>query len=479
VSRATDWAPLCASDPTPGEPDEVRRAGARYTALAEEIKGQVARLEDIVSGTLAGAYVTSLTEAADGLKDELGRVQGRYREVGGVLQTNWAPKLEGFQEEAEGLRRQAAVAGGQMSQNGASPTSPSIQVDAPPATDAEVAAAKARQGRYDDAHGDLNRLQARLGDLTDRRDAAAVTVAGLIHDSLDDHVADNLWDHFKDWMDEHAELVANACKVLGVIAMAACLVALLVPGLNVLAAGVLMGVSVAATTGSLLGHTALASSGNGPWTDVGMDAFALATLGAGKFFTTGVTVPGKLIGSPVSKHFGGALERLAGEAKAAGAEARGNAARGPVQAGIKTDVAQARQRLVGGASTRVAGKVSHQVKAIRLQGAKESQAAFDSASEAYTGRTTVTTFEQRLALGGGDPELARMRAQIQDAARGFSPSSKVGLAVAKAQVPYLKALISTSAANVATPVSVFLEDNHPAWYVRLRDASFTREGGHL
>jgi hypothetical protein len=66
VSRATQWQPLCEVDPTPGDADEVHRAGRHYSAMAEEIEGQVSRLKDIVDGTLEGGYVQSLTAAAEG-----------------------------------------------------------------------------------------------------------------------------------------------------------------------------------------------------------------------------------------------------------------------------------------------------------------------------------------------------------------------------------------------------------------------------
>jgi hypothetical protein len=142
MSRATQWEPLCGTDPTPGDPDQVAKAGRHYGAMAEEIDGQVQRLKDIVSGTLQGGYVQTLTNAAEGLKDDLGRTSGRYREVGGTLQ-HWAPQLNDFQDEAERLRQQAVTAAGDMSDN-----HEIVAVrppEAPPPTDAQVADANARQ----------------------------------------------------------------------------------------------------------------------------------------------------------------------------------------------------------------------------------------------------------------------------------------------------------------------------------------------
>jgi len=298
MRRATQWQPLCEADPTPGETYEVSAAGRRYANMAAEIKEQVGRLNDIVSGTLQGGYVRSLTEMADGLKDELGRTSMRYEQVGGAL-VDWASQLEGFQLEAERLRVQAVAAQGDMNANRA--IAQFTSVDAPPPSDAVAAAAKARQSRYDDAGVDLGRAQARLVDVIDDRDAAAREIAEAIREGCDDGVRDGLWENFLDVMDSHHDVVSTACKVLGGIAMAACVVALFVPGLNIVAAGVLAGVAIGANSLSLVGHSALAVSGHGSWVDVGIDVIALATFGAGRFLGSGVKVLGKEFGGALAK----------------------------------------------------------------------------------------------------------------------------------------------------------------------------------
>ncbi len=436
MRRATYWPPLCESDPTPGTPDEVERAGRHYASMAEEIDAQVRRLADIVDGTLAGGYVQTLTTAADGLKESLGATSGRYREVGGTLQ-QWAPQLRDFQDEAERLRQHAVTAGGDMLDNMVIPQL--SRVDAPP-PDAAVAAAKAQQGRYDDARGDLSRAQARLADLTERRDGAAARIADVIREKCDDDVANSGWDDFKDWMDEHAELVDGFCKVLGVIAMAACVVALVVPGLNIVAAAGLIGMTASGL--SLAGHSALAVTGNGSWVDVGLDAFALATFGAGRFLGPGVKVLGT--------RFGGALGRLTAETKVAGAMARGNTARMPVQAQVNAAGARAQERLVGGVSNGVRRSVRREVVTIRAQGTASSQRAFDTAETAYLGRTAPTTALERLRFGGGDRDIAALRVQIRDSARGFSPTSQVGQAAARTDATYTAAVSATATSTVTS-----------------------------
>jgi hypothetical protein len=468
VSRAVQWDPLCETDPTPGEPDEVRRAGRHYKAMADEIDGQVRRLNDIVSGTLRGAYVQSLTKMADGLQEELGRTSGRYREVGGLLEQRWAPGLEGFQDEAERLRQRAVTAASHMYDNRVIPQAG--PVDAPPPPDAEVAVAKARQGRYDDASGDLNRLRGHLVDLTERRDSAAAEIADLIRETCDDGVADSGWDNFKDWVGRYEKQLNKVCSVLGYIALAACVVALFIPGLNILAAGALI-VGTAATSGSLIIHGMLASTGNGSWWDVGTDAFALATLGAGRFLGPGIKVLGKT--------FGGSLERLTGKTVAAGAAARGGAARASVQQRIAADVAHTREGLVGGVSKKVGRRVRLDVKATRAQGEVEKNQVFNSARDAYLLQKTVTNPMERVAHGGGDADIAGMRKAGLDAAAGFSETSKVGLAAARSETTYARAVGSMRASNLTTLVSVGTDVFHVKAYDDWRDRFYTKEEGDL
>jgi hypothetical protein len=287
----------------------------------------------------------------------------------------------------------------------------------------------------------------------------------------DDGVRDSPWDNFMDWMDEHHELVSTICTVLGVIAMAACVVALVVPGLNVAAAAVLAGVAMGASSPSHLGHSALAVSGNGSWVDVGIDVFSLATFGAGRFLGPGVKILGK--------EFGGVLGRLTAETKTAGAMARGNAARVPVQAQVNADIAEVRLRLVGGASRRVERSVYSQVKAIRVQGQAASQKAFDAAADCYGAQKKTTTFEERLGLGGGDPDLAMLRVEAQDAVRGSSSTSKVGLAYAKADAQYLKAFAPTAASNLVGVSSLGTDFIHVKRYDAWRDRWPTKVKGTL
>ena len=91
----------------------------------------------------------------------------------------------------------------------------------------------------------------------------------------------------------------------------------------------------------------------------------------------------------------------------------------------------------------------------------------------------ATTFEERLGLGGGDPDLAMLRVEAQDAVRGSSSTSKVGLAYAKADAQYLKAFAPTAASNLVGVSSLGTDFIHVKRYDDWRDRWPTKVKGTL
>lgn len=148
------------------------------------------------------------------------------------------------------------------------------------------------------------------------------------------------------------------------------------------------------------------------------------------------------------------LRRMHRTAKAAGGIARGNAARAPIQAKVSTEIAQARLRLVGAPSRSVERSVRLEVKAIRSQGVVDSDQAFQAARDTCAAQKMSVSLEQRLRYGGGDPDLARLHVESRDAALGFSDTSKVGLAAAKAGKQHVNAVAPTAASTLTSIWSV-------------------------
>jgi len=317
MSRTRDWQPLDGADPIPGDPEKVKAASKKYTTMASDIEKQIRDLDRLAeSGTLKGAYVASLTTAAKRLEVDFTKLADRYRMVGGELD-KWSKKLDVFQESAEGLHRRAVTAQGSMAAN----TDTSLEalqrsagplVIGPTPSDAQVAemaASKAKHGRYVDASGDMRRVQDELRALKEERDRVAYDIAIAIWNKVNEH-KDSMWQNFKGWMDDHHGLVEKFCTVMGVIAMVALVVCMFVPGLNVVVA-----IGVAATAASLVGRTMLASTGHGSWVDVALDAFALCTFGVGKFLGPGIKAAIKMPGMKgalnVARHAGKHVPRHA------------------------------------------------------------------------------------------------------------------------------------------------------------------------
>jgi hypothetical protein len=131
-----------------------------------------------------------------------------------------------------------------------------------------------------------------MDDAHDDYDHASGTASKAIRDAIDDDaVHDGFWDKVGNWIHEHAGIIKAILKVVGyivtVLAIAALVIALFVPGLNILVMGVALATilevaSVVGTVALLIGHTMLASTGDGSWLDVGLDIAALATFGVGK-----------------------------------------------------------------------------------------------------------------------------------------------------------------------------------------------------
>ncbi len=259
-------------DPIPGDPHEVRDEATRLGKMAHTIRDQIKLLGQIASDENVGKFAEKLEEAANELKGNLGAVADRYSEVSGYL-GNWAGDLEYAQSES--LK---ALTKAQQAAPGAKPAPPSHDSGDHKMTPAEehqkVAADKAR----DAAQHEINEAKRQLQSAKDYRDERGRHWMQKIEDSEHDSLKDSHWDSVKDFIHEHAgwiKVLADACTWVVTILV---VISLFIPGLDI-ATGILAGFMLAA----LLGHTALALSGDGSWTDVAFDVVGLLTLGAGTY----------------------------------------------------------------------------------------------------------------------------------------------------------------------------------------------------
>lgn len=286
MTRPQDWTPLAAVDPVPGDADAVSAEARRLGAVADEINDQIEQLRRIgVAEGLEGEYVKTLTTGATALADRLSRILIRYRAVSGALGI-YAPELERAQAASRRILTRAQLAEQDRRTQERllafveSPAGPAAAPGAAPASPETAAEADRHRRAMAAATEEVERARADLRRVEGERDRAAEAAAQRIRSGSDDSVKDGWWDNVKDWVHRNSGWIATVTKVLGCVGAALVVVSLFIPGLNVVTA-----VALAVSAGALAGHTALAASGDGSWTDVGLDAVALATLGLGRLAT--------------------------------------------------------------------------------------------------------------------------------------------------------------------------------------------------
>ena len=271
------WEPLgLDTDPVPGDPGRISQEAAHLASVAREISGQVARLHTMAAGgadgALKGQYADQIHSSAKDLADELDKVVGRYQKVSAAL-NGWIPDLEQAQKLSLQALNEAEGPYKKLNQTVALPSGDHL-------TAQQQQDVQDYHNSMKQAQGALDAAQALLGKATSLRDSSGRHYAGLIHQACDDGMKDSWWDSFKEWVSQHAWLIKDICTVLEVVATVLAIVALFVPGLNIVAALLWIGFGLVAA--ALVGRIMLAATGNGSWLDVALDAFALVTFGLGK-----------------------------------------------------------------------------------------------------------------------------------------------------------------------------------------------------
>jgi hypothetical protein len=271
---ADQWKPLgLDADPVPGDTGRISQEAAHLATVAKQIADQVAALKKIGAGgadaALKGQYADQIHSSANDLADQLDKVVGRYQKVSAAL-TGWIPDLEQAQTWSVQALNQAEAPYQQMASTPKPPT-----VTNP--TAAQQQTAKDYSTSMTRAQGELDAAKALLNKATSLRDSSGSSTASKINSAIDDGVKDSWWDSFKEWVGHYAGVIKDICTVLEVIATILAVIALFIPGLDII---VILG--IAATALALAGRTMLAATGNGSWFDVALDAFALLTFGFGK-----------------------------------------------------------------------------------------------------------------------------------------------------------------------------------------------------
>ncbi len=265
-------------DPIPGDPEDIRHEVNRMTDLAGTLRDQARILRQAADGeALKGKYADKIREKSDELEKHFRETAARYERVVGDL-GNWANELEDFQERADGALRSAKRAdeehAAEVRKREAEAKKDGKDGDKPSAQEADP-----------DSH--LAPYHKQLNQVISERNSRAEHFAANIGHDISDIIKDSRWENIKDWVHEHADTIKSVVEILSWAATIIGVIALLFTPVGWVAT--LVTWAALSLTGLVgLGHTLLALSGDGSWTDVAMDVFALATLGFGSIAMKGV-----------------------------------------------------------------------------------------------------------------------------------------------------------------------------------------------
>jgi hypothetical protein len=156
MTRPADWLPLgLEADPIPGDPERISQEAAHLSRVATTITSQIAALRKIGTGgsdgTLVGEYADTIRSSANGLADQLNKVEGRYQKTSQAL-NQWVPELEYAQSESIQALREAEDAA-RRQQASAPVTVPAGQKETTQQKQQDVARAKALQQADSDLGG--------------------------------------------------------------------------------------------------------------------------------------------------------------------------------------------------------------------------------------------------------------------------------------------------------------------------------------
>jgi hypothetical protein len=273
TARPGQWELLGVdSDPLPGDPYDVTLEARHYNDTAEAIKEQVARLRNIEKGSnqLVGQFAPELTKGAGELADDLDKATGRFDTVAAQL-NRWSPVLDEGRAQTKTYLDQAVAQ--QSAINASQP--PSLPVD--PKDPAATTAEDKRKTAHGDATSALAGIVGHFNAYLDGVHSTADDVAKQINDSADDKLKNHRFDGFRKWVHDHAGMLKFIADVLTFIATIVIVAVLLLSN----PAGWLILIAMGLTLAAMVIHTTLAAQGDGSWVDVGLDAFALVTMGGG------------------------------------------------------------------------------------------------------------------------------------------------------------------------------------------------------
>ncbi|WP_190232865.1 putative adhesin [Streptomyces avicenniae] len=243
------------SDPTPGDPDEVRELADALQTFADDVSEALGRVRGLASDRAvqdwAGLSAEAFRSEFDGVPGNLTKLRDSYDLCAQALQTYW-PKLQTAQGQADrALDRaiaaqadltsaQASLGDAQSWVSRAGDESDRLQREgerdnAPPPDEAEVRAATrdrqaadsardAAQSRVDTAQDSLDAARELARQAREMREEAAREAARDIDEASDAGIQNRKWwQKAVHWVTENWDTIVDVCKVivavLGIVVM--------------------------------------------------------------------------------------------------------------------------------------------------------------------------------------------------------------------------------------------------------------------
>lgn len=286
MSRPADWSILNHwSDPVPGSPSGVERASKRYLTIADSIAdAKLTILGVFDNDELVGDSIDAVREVALDVADRIGRAKERYVGVGNALAVYVQP-LEDAQRDSENILNAAIAARDERDYAEGRVYYWERELDEAVAAQDTARSTKAEdkieqwRGELYGASNTINSAVQNLQAVIDARNAAANRAADAIEKVENTGgLNDDFWNNVDQWFEENP-WINEAITIAGYIAAALAIVAMFVPGLNLIIA-IVIGVIIAAT---VLNAVLQAMTGNKPWGQALFEiAMALIPLGVGK-----------------------------------------------------------------------------------------------------------------------------------------------------------------------------------------------------
>lgn len=283
----SEWEVLDLSDdPTPGDPEILRKLAAEYDSIADDAEAAFSVINRVENEDLGeGKSMDKLRETLEELPKQVGQLRDSYRRAAEALQA-YVPKLEAHQEQADRAladgkeaRSSLDLALAALDAAGAN-LSTLENADPPPPDDAQARnavrdAMDRAQAERNTAQGDVDSSQSKLdaakrlaSDAQELRESDAATASNELDDAKGDAVKKkSWWDGFWD------EIIG---LVIGIVALVVAVVCLVIPGLFIIGIGVGLALGFAG-----LGMGIAKGRETGEWDVTGIVLSALGIVATG------------------------------------------------------------------------------------------------------------------------------------------------------------------------------------------------------